>query len=80
MDSLKQLKSSLYSVASSIQILSDDFEKYNIDDFCEFFIESKKSAPQNEKINTYTYNVEESLKKYEHNIKMCMEEFKYIIR
>ncbi len=79
-DSLKQLQNSLDSVAINVQIQSEDFNKYSIDNFCKFFIENKENAPHNEKINTYIYDVEESLKKYEEKIKICMEEFKYIIR
>ncbi|MEE0139313.1 hypothetical protein [Fusobacterium ulcerans] len=79
LDTLKQLQTYLDSVIYSIKISSDDFCNYSIDDFCDFFTETTKVAPQNEKINTYLYGVKKSIEEYGEQIRFCTNEFKNIL-
>lgn len=79
LDALKQLQTYIYGVICSVKISGDDFVDYSIEDFCDFFTETAKTAPQNEKINTYLYNVKKSLEKYGEQIRFCMDEFKGIL-
>lgn len=65
-------------------ILSDDFginaensEKYTKSFFCDYYNTKVRTAPQNEKINTYTHTVKTNLEKYSTRVKQFCEDFKY---
>lgn len=44
-----------------------------------FFTETAKVAPQNEKINTYLYEVKKSIEEYGEQIRFFTNEFKNIL-
>lgn len=79
LDAVKQLQTSLHGMVCSIGINSEDFHDYTIENFCDFFNEKKVTAPQNEKINTYLYEVQKSVENYIGQIKFCFNEFKSLI-
>ncbi len=79
LESITSLQLSLYEFMCNIGINSENIENITIDRFCDFFEEKRIKAPQNEKINTYLYNVEKSAEKYGEKIKSCYEDFKQLI-
>ena len=75
-DTIKQLQTSATNVVFSIGINEAEIGQYTIEQFNAYFLERETSAPQNEKINVFTYDVQKGIENYTKQIKMCVEEFK----
>lgn len=76
MDVLRKLNTATLKVVNAIGISKNDIENYTADMFESYFLEKKKTARQNEKINIFVHDVETGLKDYSEQIKRCYEEFK----
>ena len=68
----------------SAMTVSDDFgsnvenaSKYTKALFCDYYNNKVRTAPQNEKINTYIHTVKTDLEKYSTRVKQFCEDFKY---
>ena len=75
-DTIKQLQTSATNVVFSIGINEAEIGQYTIEQFNAYYLERETSAPQNEKINVFTYDVQKGIENYSKQIKMCVEEFK----
>ena len=75
-DTIKQLQTSATNVVFSIGINEAEIGQYTIEQFNAYYLERETSAPQNEKINVFTYDVQKGIEDYSKQIKMCVEEFK----
>lgn len=64
------------SFFSDLGIYEDNIKRYNVVSFSEFYNEKVRTAPQNEKINNFTYTVQRDLNKYSEQIKLFCNEFK----
>lgn len=79
LDTIKQLQTSTYALVNSIGIDEEKIKQYTPYSFEIYFAERKVSAPQNEKVNVFTHDVERGIEKYSEQIKLCFEEFKLYI-
>ena len=75
-DAVKQLQLYTNSFFSDLGIHEDNIKQYNVVSFSEFYNEKVRTAPQNEKINNFTYTVQRDLNKYSEQIKLFRNEFK----
>ena len=75
-DTIKQLQTSATNVVFSIGINEAEIGQYTIEQFNAYYLERETSAPQNEKINVFIYDVQKGIENYSKQIKMCVEEFK----
>ena len=75
-DAVKQLQLYANSFFSDLGIHADDIKQYNVVSFSEFYNEKVRTAPQNEKINNFTYTLQRDLNKYSEQIKLFCNEFK----
>ena len=75
-DAIKQLQTSATNVVFSIGINEAEIGKYTIEQFNAYYLERETSAPQNEKINIFTYDIQKAIENYSKQIKICVEEFK----
>ena len=75
-DAIKQLQTSATNVVFSIGINEAEIGQYTIEQFNAYYLERETSAPQNEKINIFTYDVQKGIENYSKQIKICVEEFK----
>lgn len=74
---LKKLQTCTAILISTIGI--EDIDGYSAEEFVNFYNSKKASAPQNEKINVFIYDIEKDLVKYSEQIKLCMEVFQNCI-
>lgn len=75
-DAVKQLQLYANSFFSDLGIHEDNIRQYNVVSFSELYNEKVRTAPQNEKINNFTYTVQRALNKYSEQIKLFCNEFK----
>lgn len=78
-DSVNQLQ--LFADAFIKDICTDEsyLLKISANEFINYYNKQVKDAPQNEKINTFTYNVSKDGKRYAEQVKLCYDEFKNLI-
>lgn len=57
----------------------EEFPKLNGDDFAKYYKNRIKTAPQNEKINTYISFINTDIENYKSQISICMDMFKYLL-
>ena len=76
-ETIKCLQLSAMTVSDDFGIKADNVGKYTKALFCDYYNNKIKTAPQNEKINTYTYTVKTDLEKYSTLVKRFCEDFKY---
>lgn len=75
-DIVKKLQLYANSVVSSLGICEENIDQYNVVSFSEFYNEKVRTAPQNEKINIFSYTMQRELKKYSEQIELFYNEFK----
>lgn len=76
LDAIKQLQTSVYGLVVSVGIDETEFNQYTAEQFSVYYSEKKSSAPQNEKINVFVYDIQKCIEKYSEQVKLCVEEFK----
>ena len=64
-------------VSDNFGIKAENAGKYTKTLFCDYYNTKVRTAPQNEKINTYTHSVKTDLEKYSTRVKQFCEDFKY---
>ncbi len=74
-EAIKQLQTSACSIVVSIGIDETEISQYTVDQFNIYYLEKKASAPQNEKINVFIYDIQKGIEKYSEQVKLCVEEF-----
>jgi hypothetical protein len=78
-ESIRTLNTYSNSLLSDIKQEYEEFPRLNGDDFAKYYKNRKKTAPQNEKINTYISFIETDIEKYKSQIAICMDMFKYLL-
>ena len=76
LDSIKQLQTASSSLVHSVDIATERINEYTPDSFLTYFMEKKASAPQNDRMNVFVYNIEKGIEKYSQQIRLCYDEFK----
>jgi hypothetical protein len=76
LDIINQLQQYIATLVHNIGIDEAEINQYTPDSFNSYFVDKKLMAPQNEKINVFTHDVQNGIEKYTEQIKLCFEEFK----
>ena len=76
-ETIRSLQLSAMTVSDNFGIRSENTGKYTKALFCDYYNTKVRTAPQNEKINTYTHTVKTDLEKYSTRVKQFCEDFKY---
>lgn len=76
-ETIRYLQLSAMTVSDDFGIKPENADKYTKAHFCDYYSNKVKTAPQNEKINTYTYSVKTDIEKYSTRVKQFCEDFKY---
>lgn len=79
LDSIKRLQTFASTLVCGVGIEEEKMSQYTPDSFNDYFADKKSSAPQNEKINVFVYEVKKGVEKYSEQINLCFEEFKNYI-
>ncbi|WP_055669067.1 hypothetical protein [Desnuesiella massiliensis] len=78
-ESIKQLQLFTSIFIKDICIDENVILKMSIDEFKNYYNKRVKDAPQNEKINTFTYDISKEAERYAEQVKLCYDEFKNLI-
>lgn len=76
LDTIKRLQLSTTTLVHNVGIDETEINQYTPYDFNLYFMDQKSTAPQNEKINIFVYDLQKGIEKYTEQIKLCFEEFK----
>ena len=76
-ETIRYLQLSAMTVSDNFGIKAENAGKYTKSLFCDYYNTKVRTAPQNEKINTYTHTVKTELEKYSTRVKQFCEDFKY---
>ena len=76
-ETVRNLKFSAITVSDDFGIREENVNTYTKAQFCDFYNNKIKTAPQSDKINTYAYTVKRDLEKYSNRVNQFCEEFKY---
>ena len=76
-ETIRYLQLSATTVSDDFGIKAENASKYTKALFCDYYNTKVRTAPQNEKINTYTHTVKTDLEKYSTRVKQFCEDFKY---
>lgn len=76
-ETIKYLQLSAMTVSDDFGIKAENVSKFTKAIFCDYYNTKVRTAPQNEKINTYTNTVKTDLEKYSTRVKQFCEDFKY---
>lgn len=76
-ETIRCLQLSATTVSDDFGIKAENASKYTKALFCDYYNTKVRTAPQNEKINTYTHTVKTDLEKYSTRVKQFCEDFKY---
>ena len=76
-ETIRYLQLSATTVSDDFGIKAENASKYTKALFCDYYNTKVQTAPQNEKINTYTHAVKTDIEKYSTRIKQFCEDFKY---
>ena len=76
-ETIRLLQLSAMTVSDNFGIKAENAGKYTKAFFCDYYNTKVRTAPQNEKINTYTHTVKTDLEKYSTRVKQFCEDFKY---
>jgi len=77
LDIVKQLQMAVESLVYYVGIDEAEISKYNSEQFNEYFAGKKTSAKQNSDVNIFSDDIQQGIKEYSENIKLCVEEFKH---
>lgn len=75
-ETTRSLQLSAMTVSDNFGIKAENAGKYTKTLFCDYYNTKVRTAPQNEKINTYTHSVKTDLEKYSTRVKQFCEDFK----
>lgn len=75
-DVVKRLQLYATSIINDLGICAENINQYNALSFSALYNEKVEKAPQNEKINTFTYAMQKDLKKYSEQIQLFYDTFK----
>ena len=76
-ETIRYLQLSAMTVSDDFGIKVENASKFTKALFCDYYNTKVRTAPQNEKINTYTHTVKTDLEKYSTRVKEFCEDFKY---
>lgn len=76
-ETIRYLQLSAMTVSDDFGINVENASKYTKALFCDYYNNKVRTAPQNEKINTYIHTVKTDLEKYSARVKQFCEDFKY---
>ena len=76
-ETIRYLQFSAMTVSDDFGIKAENSSQYTKAFFCDYYNNKVRTAPQNEKINTYTYTLKTNLEKYSTRVKQFCEDFKY---
>lgn len=76
-ETIRYLQLSAMTVSDDFGIKAENAVKYTKAFFCDYYNTKVRTAPQNEKINTYIHTVKTDLEKYSTRVKQFCEDFKY---
>ena len=76
-ETVKRLQLSVMELIYYIGIKEEDICNYTVSQFCDFYSDKVRTAPQNEKFNNFTDTLERNIKKYTECIEQFCEDFKY---
>ncbi len=76
-ETVKYLQLSAMTVSDDFGIKAENADQYTKSVFCDYYRNKVKTAPQNEKINTYTHSIKTDLEKYASRVKQFCDDFKY---
>ena len=76
-ETIRYLQLSAMTVSDDFGIKAENAGKYTKAFFCDYYNTKVRTAPQNEKINTYIHTVKTDLEKYSTRVKQFCEDFKY---
>lgn len=66
-ETLKNLQHSAMVLSEDFGISAENFREYSATQFCIFYDEKVRTAPQNEKINVFTHKIKTDIEKYRTN-------------
>ena len=73
---VKRLQLYATSFINDLGICAENIDQYDALSFSALYNEKVEKAPQNEKINTFTYAMQKDLKKYSEQIRLFYDTFK----
>lgn len=76
-ETLKNLQHSAMVLSEDFGISAENFREYSATQFCNFYDEKVRTAPQNEKINVFTHKIKADIEKYSKHIEQFCEDFKH---
>lgn len=76
-ETLKNLQHSAMVLSEDFGISAENFREYSATQFCIFYDEKVRTAPQNEKINVFTHKIKTDIEKYSKHIEQFCEDFKH---
>lgn len=74
---VKNLQHSALVLSNDFGITAENVEKYTATQFSFFYNDKVRTAPQNEKINTFTHTIKSDIEKYSKHIEQFYEDFKH---
>lgn len=76
-ETVKNLQFSALVLSNDFGITAENVGKYTATQFCNFYNDKVRTAPQNEKINTFTHTIKADIEKYSKHIEQFCEDFKH---
>ncbi len=77
LETVKNLQLSALVLSNDFGITEENVRKYTATQFCNFYNDKVRTAPQNEKINTFTHTIKVDIEKYSKHIEQFGEDFKH---
>ena len=76
-ETVKSLQHSAIVLSDDFGITAENCGEYSATQFCSFYDEKVRTAPQNEKINVFTHTLKTDIEKYSKHIEQFFEDFKH---
>lgn len=76
-ETVKSLQHSAIVLSDDFGITAENCGEYSATQFCSFYDEKVRTAPQNEKINVFTHTIKTDIEKYSKHIEQFFEDFKH---
>ena len=76
-ETVKSLQHSAIVLSDDFGITAENCGEYSATQFCSFYNEKVRTAPQNEKINVFTHTIKTDIEKYSKHIEQFFEDFKH---
>lgn len=76
-ETVKNLQLSALVLSNNFGITAENVGKYTATQFCNFYNDQVRTAPQNEKINTFTHTIKADIEKYSKHIEQFCVDFKH---